>query len=79
MKETKMIAFEKIDVDTIKIMLDQIKIQGTNQAKLLVSIDNILARGKEIKGIPEPPENGNKENEGQDTEGRREDGAGKCS
>lgn len=43
-----MFGYEKTQVDSMKMILSQIKVQGVEQARLLVMMDNIITNGKEI-------------------------------
>lgn len=43
-----MFGYEKTQVDSMKMILSQIKVQGVEQARLLVMMDNIIRNGKEI-------------------------------
>ena len=57
-----MIAYEEEDINLIKMMLEQMVVQGITQARLLASVGSILEKGRKTKERKEG----------------KEDGSGKC-
>ncbi len=51
-----MVGYEDTQVESMKMILSQMKVQGVEQARLLVMMDNIIKSGKKLEENEEEKE-----------------------